>query len=210
MKLRLVGGACLVAGAAASLVGCATFGGGSEESQDAADSSTRMVRYGGESDVLATIAAVKQTGHAQSISNRAVRLPVQEFYPMTRFEYALPAACGNYTFRVYESGATQILEYAMVDAAGAELSIRDYVAGTNPFIKPGLWTALDHTADSVSFMMTDFAETKSQIIPEVYSKGLVTGLPVSLQRELGVAYRRAVHAAALCDQRSAQLVAARK
>jgi hypothetical protein len=206
MKLRLVGGACLAAGAAASLAGCTAFGG--SEAQRAASSS--IVHYGGEADVLATIAAVKQTGRAQSISNRSVHLPVQEFYPMTRFEYELPAACGNYAFRVYESGATRILEYTLVDAAGAELSIRDYVAGTNPFIKPGLWTALDHTADSVSFMMTDFAETKSQIIPEVYSKGLVTGLPAMLQRELGVAYRRAVHAAAVCDQRSAQLVAARK
>ncbi|HET8699579.1 MAG TPA: hypothetical protein VFO94_18990, partial [Gammaproteobacteria bacterium] len=144
--------------------------------------SSQAPQYGGEADVLATVAAVKRAGRAENISNRAVRLPVQEFYPMTRFEYEFPANCGRYAFRVYESGATRILEYTLVEPNGTELSIRDYVAGTNPFIKPGVWTALDHTADSVSFMMTDFAETKSQIIPEVYSKGLVTGLPEMLQR----------------------------
>lgn len=205
MYLARVGAACLAGATAASLGGCGNFTGAATQP---VPSSTRVVRYGGESDVLATIAAVKRTGQAISISNRAVRLPVQEFYPMTRFEYQLPADCGSFAFRVYDSGATEILEYTLVDADGAELSIRDYVAGTNPFIKPGLWTALDHTADSVQFMMTDFAETKSQIIPEVYSKGLVTGLPDALQRKLGDEYRRAVHAAALCEQRSAQLVAA--
>jgi len=128
---------------------------------------------------------------------------VQEFYPMTQFDYELPAECGGLTFRVYESGNTQILEYPYVEPDGSELEIRDYVSGTNPFIGPGLWTALDHTADSVSFMMTDFAETKNELIPEVYSKGLITGLPEALQRELGVVYRDAVHAAVLCDQRSA-------
>jgi len=197
MQSSLVGAACLAAIASVSLAGCTAFDGGKTQG-----SWTRVARYGGEADVLATVAAVKRTGKAQSISNRAVRLPVQEFYPMTRFEYELPAACGNYTFRVYESGTTEILEYALVGADGTELSIRDYIAGTNPFIKPGLWTALDHTADSVSFMMTDFAETKSLIIPEVYSKGLVTGLPESLQRELGAKYRQAVHAAALCEGQS--------
>jgi len=205
MKLSRLAAAWLVAGAAATVAGCAAFGGRATPSEG--DQARRVSRYGGESEVLAIVAAAKQTGHAHQISNRGVRLPVQEFYPMTQFDYELPAACGGLAFRVYESGSTQILEYTYVEPNGSELEIRDYVAGTNPFIRPGLWTALDHTADSVSFMMTDFAETKNQLIPEVYSKGLITGLPEMLQRELGVVYRNAVHAAALCDQRSARLIA---
>jgi hypothetical protein len=197
---------CVLASAVATFTGCALGERFAQRAGGAADAQ----RYGGEDDVLATIAAVKKTGRAQSISNRAVRLPVQEFYPMTQIDYELPAACGSLAFRVYEAGNTQILEYTLLEADGTLLSIRDYVTGTNPFIRPGLWTALDHTADSVSFMMTDFAETKSQIIPEVYSKGLVTGLPEMLQRTLGAEYRRAVHAAAMCDEPAASLVAARK
>ncbi|HEX5046115.1 MAG TPA: hypothetical protein VFX89_03260 [Gammaproteobacteria bacterium] len=196
MQSSVVRAASVVAFGSVALAGCAAFGTGTSQSTGV----SRVSRYGTEAEVLATVVEVKRTGRAQNISNRAVRLPVQEFYPMTRFDYELPAACGGYAFRVYESGTTQILEYTLVGADGTELSIRDYVAGTNPFIKPGLWTALDHTADSVSFMMTDFAETKSLIIPEVYSKGLVTGLPEMLKRDLGAEYRRAVHAAAACDQ----------
>jgi hypothetical protein len=200
MNLGRLVPACLAAGATAALASCTAFEGPPRAQGDAA---RRAPQYGSVSEVLATVAAVKRTGHVQQISNRAVHLPVQEFYPMTQFDYELPAECGGLAFRVYESGNTQILEYTYVGQDGSELEIRDYVSGTNPFIGPGLWTALDHTADSVSFMMTDFAETKNELIPEVYSKGLITGLPEKLQRELGAAYRDAVRAAVRCDQRSA-------
>jgi hypothetical protein len=193
--------ALAIAGLAVSLTGCTAV----EQAKrgNGAAPPSGLARYGTEPEVLATVAAVKRAGRVQHISNRAVRLPVQEFHPMTVFDYELPAACGKLAFRVYEAGTTQILEYTYVEPNGAQLEIRDYVTGTNPFVRPGLWTALDHTADSVSFMMTDFAETKNDLIPEVYSKGLITGLPEMLQRELGLAYRNAVQAAALCDQRAA-------
>ena len=207
MDLQRLVSACLAAGAAASLASCTAFDG--RPAHNPSDAARRAAQYGGAAEVLATVAAVKRTGHVQQISNRAVHLPVQEFYPMTVFDYELPAECGALAFRVYESGNTQILEYTYVEQDGSELEIRDYISGTNPFIGPGLWTALDHTADSVSFMMTDFAETKNQLIPEVYSKGLITGLPETLQRQLGLVYRNALRAAVLCDQRSAVAAAER-
>ena len=166
------------------------------------------VRYGGERDVLATIAIVKRAGFTQRIGSHGVRLPVQELQPMTLFDYQLPQACGGSAFRVYEAGKTEILEYEYVEPNGAQIAIRDYVAGANPFVGPGLWSALDHTADSVSFMMADVAESRNQLLPEVYSRGLVTGLPTLLQREFGLAYRGAVRAAVMCEQRSARLLAA--
>src|SRR5689334_7010942 len=100
MQSSLVGAACVVAAGSVSLAGCAVFSAGASHQ---AAGVARVARYGGEAEVLATVATVKRTGRAQDISNRAVRLPVQEFYPMTRFEYELPAECGSYAFRVYES-----------------------------------------------------------------------------------------------------------
>lgn len=156
-------------------------------------------RYGVGRDVLATVALVKGAGEERRLGSRAVRLPIDEHEPIDEFDYALPAECGGYEFRVYETGRTQILEFAYSDADGAVFRIRDYVLGANPFIKPGLWGAYDHTADTIPYMRAELAETTPPPQPSfVYLKALVTGDSEPLQRELGMAYRRAVRAAVRC------------
>ena len=155
-----------------------------------------------EQEVLATVRAVKSGTAPHFVSSRAVRLPTLELYAIAIFDYDLPPSCGGYRFRVYESGTTQILEYAY-ERDGETHFIRDYVTGSSPFIHPGLWSSFDHTADSVTEMMTLFAEgERSRLTPRVYSKGLVTGLAVMTQEELGTAYLQAIKAAAECDARS--------
>src|SRR5262245_50298621 len=69
-------------------------------------------RYGVEREVLATVALVKRAGDARVLSSHAVHLPLDELQPIDEFAYTLPAACGGYAFRVYETSATQILEFA--------------------------------------------------------------------------------------------------
>lgn len=155
-------------------------------------------RYGVGREVLATVALVKGAGEARQLGSRAVHLPLDEYQPIAEFDYALPPACGGYAFRVYETAKTQILEYAYSDADGAVFLIRDYVLGANPFIKPGLWSAFDHTADTIPYMRAELEETTPPLSPSVYLKALVTGDSESLQRELGMAYKRAVRAAVHC------------
>src|SRR5262245_45291084 len=69
-------------------------------------------RYGVEGDVRATVALVKRAGDERQLSSHAVRLPLDELQPIDEFAYTLPAACGGYAFRVYETSTTQILEFA--------------------------------------------------------------------------------------------------
>ena len=185
--------ACLAAVASASLTGCVAFGAG-----DTQQGWTRVARYGGEADVLATVALVKGSGEAHRLSSRAVHLPLDEYEPIAEFDYALPPACGGYAFRVYETARTQILEFAYSDVDGATFLIRDYVLGANPFIKPGLWGAYDHTADTIPYMRAELAETLPPLPPYAYLKALVTGDSEPLQRELGMAYKRAIRAAVRC------------
>jgi hypothetical protein len=163
-------------------------------------------RYGVGREVLATVALVKGIGEARRLGSRAVQLPVEEYEPIAEFDYVLPQACGGYVFRVYETGRTQILEFAYSDADGATFLIRDYVVGANPFIKPGLWSAFDHTADTIPYMRAELVETQPPAPRAVYLKALVTGDSESLQRELGMAYKRAVRAAVRCET-AAPLVA---
>jgi hypothetical protein len=160
-------------------------------------------RYGVGRDVLATVALVKEAGEERRLSSRAVRLPLDEYEPIDEFDYALPPECGGYTFRVYETARTQILEFAYSDADGAVFRIRDYVTGANPFIRPGLWGAYDHTADTIPYMRAELAENSAPPPPSyVYLKALVTGDSEPLQRELGMAYKRAVRAAVRCPTSS--------
>src|SRR5882672_11698776 len=155
-------------------------------------------RYGVGRDVLATVALVKGAGEARRLSSRAVHLPLDEYEPIAEFDYALSPECGGYAFRVYETARTQILEFAYSDADGATFLIRDYVLGANPFIKPGLWGAYDHTADTIPYMRAELGETLPPLPPYTYLKALVTGDSEGLQRELGMAYKRAVRAAVRC------------
>ena len=152
-----------------------------------------------EREVLATVQAVKGSGSRSVLGSRAVRLPTREHYEIAVFDYELPQACGGYRFRVYETGSTQILEYAYDQGgSGPPYLVRDYVAGSSPFIRPGLWSSYDHTADGVSSMMTLFTETNNPLMPRAYSRGFGTDLAEPTQRELDSAYRKAVKAASRC------------
>lgn len=151
-----------------------------------------------ESEVLATIQTVKGVGSRRVLGSRAVRLPTREHYEIAVFDYELPAACGGYRFRVYETGTTQILEYAYDQGSTGPYLVRDYVAGSSPFIRPGLWSSYDHTADSVSNMMVLLTETHHPLMPRAYSRGFGTDLAETTQRELDSAYREAVKAASHC------------
>lgn len=156
--------------------------------------------YGSPRDVLATVDLVMAAGKSSRMGSQAVHLPTHELHSFTVFDYRLPPDCGGYAFRVYESGKTRILEYRYERRPGETYLIRDYVSGNNPFMKPGLWSAYDHTADSVSTMMTLFVETQGRIVPRVYSRGPVTGLGEMTQRDLGLAYRYAVEAGRQCGR----------
>ena len=152
-----------------------------------------------ESEVLATVETVKESGSRSVLGSRSLRLPTREHYEIAVFDYKLPAACGGYRFRVYETGSTQILEYAYDHGGTAPYLVRDYVAGSSPFIRPGLWSSYDHTADGVSHMTTLFTETNNPLMPRAYSRGFGTDLGETTQRELDSAYREAVKAASHCS-----------
>jgi hypothetical protein len=154
--------------------------------------------YGTEADVLGTIDIVKAVGDIHEIGSHAIRLPSHPLRSITTFEYAFPEACGGHRFRVYEAGSTQILEYAYAPREGKAYLIRDYVAGPSPFIQAGLWSAYDHTGDSVPEMRVQFARRGSGILKGTYSQGPVTGLDAPSRRVLGAAYDRALHDLRAC------------
>jgi len=154
--------------------------------------------YGGEADVRGTVDIVKMVGNVSKIGSHAIRLPSNPIRTITKFDYEFPDACGGHRFRVYEAGGTQILEYAYMPSEGKAYIIRDYVSGPNPFIQAGLWTAYDHTGDSVSDMRMQFARRGSGILTGTYSQGPVTGLDLSARRALGTAYDRALRDSQAC------------
>jgi hypothetical protein len=154
--------------------------------------------YGGEADVRGTVDIVKTIGNVSEIGSHAVRLPSNPIRTITTFDYEFPGSCGGHRFRVYEAGRTQILEYDYVPPRGKAYLIRDYVSGPSPFIKAGLWTAYDHTGDSVSDMRMQYAKRGSGILTGTYSQGPVTGLDPSARRVLGIAYDRALRDSHAC------------
>jgi hypothetical protein len=204
MKSRLL--SLSVAGTAL-LTGCAYFNGAFAPDAGGpaiAERSGTRAEYGVGQEVLDTVEAVRSAGDVRQLSSRAVRLPTRELQSFTVFDYTLPESCGGYAFRVYDSGITHILEYSYERPDGGTSLIRDYIAGRSPFMTPGLWSSYDHTADSVTHMMTLFAETESRLAPRVYSRGLMTGLAEMTQEELGLAYRDAVRAASVCVEIDSQ------
>ena len=154
--------------------------------------------FGGESEVRDTVATVKTIGQVSEVSRHAIRLPNKPMQSITTFEYEIPAACGGHRFRVYEAGSTQILEYAYVPDAGNSFTIRDYVSGPNPFIRAGLWSAYDHTDESIGDMRFQFAKRGTRLLKGTYSQGLVTGLDPTSRRALGSAYDRALSDSLSC------------
>jgi hypothetical protein len=158
---------------------------------ETAESNTGL--YGTDSYVRATVNVVKSSGDISVISSRALRLPTIALSAITAFDYQFSDNCGGHHFRVYETIESQILEFEYVPADGERTVIRDYLSGRNSFVQPGLWTAYDHTADSISGMQIRFEDRGSGILVGTYSQGLFTGLESMDKRAFGLAYGRAVH-----------------
>jgi len=165
---------------------------------ESANSEIKSELYGADSDVRATVNAVKSVGDISVISSRALRLPVFPLSAITKFDYQFPNRCGGHHFRVYETNGTQILEFEYAPAHGERFVIRDYLSGPNSFVQPGLWSAYDHTAGSVSEMDMIFASRGSGILIGTYSQGPVTGLDPTDKHTLGVAYDRALRDSRAC------------
>ena len=161
--------------------------------------------YGSDYAVQATVGAVKLQGNQGRVSSRAIRLPERPLGEIAVFGYRFPATCGGHAFRVYEAQDMQILEYQYAALHGESHMIRDYVTGPSPFVEPGLWTAYDHTADSISTMTSQFEQRGDGMFNGVYSQGLVTSLPDAKRRTLGSAYQKAISDAYAC--RDAQTLA---
>ncbi len=154
--------------------------------------------YGVETDVQGTIEFVKTAGDVSVISSRAIRLPSNPLRAITAFHYEFPGDCGGHQFRVYEADGTQILEYAYDSGNGDVDLIRDYISGPSPFIQAGLWSAYDHTRDSIVNMSLKFERRGDGILKGTYSQGPVTGLNSMDKRALGLAYDRALRDSHFC------------
>jgi hypothetical protein len=148
--------------------------------------------YGDKYIVQSTIGTIKLQGHQDRLSSRAIRLPERPLGEIAVFGYQFPMSCGGHKFRVYEAQNTQILEYQYDSNDGDTHMIRDYISGPSPFVEPGLWSAYDHTAGSISTMTSQFEQRGAGMFNGVYSQGLVTNLPDVEQRALGSAYQQAL------------------
>ncbi len=148
--------------------------------------------YGNDIAIRQTIDAVITHGSHNRLSSQAIRLPERPLGEIAVFGYQFPENCGGHEFRVLEAQDTQILEYSYIASDGDTRTIRDYISGPSPFVQPGLWSAYDHTADSISTMTSKFEQRGAGMFNGVYSQGLVTNLAVVEQRALGSAYRQAL------------------
>lgn len=179
--------------------GSPVFGTSKESSASATDRLSLQLQFGDEFSVQATIAAIKAKGSQDRVSSRAIRLPERPLGEIAVFDYRFPPSCGDHQFRVLEAKDIQILEYNYAGVGGNRHMIRDYVSGTSPFVQAGLWSAFDHTADSIATMSSQFEQRGDGMFNGVYSQGLVTGLPAMEQRQLGNAYQKAVSDAFNCQ-----------
>lgn len=180
----------LLATTAAACVACS--------SMSSIESTEPTAAYGDKHTVEVAIGAIKSQGKMDRLSSRAIRLPEQPLGEIVVFGYRFPATCGAHEFRVYEAKDLQVLEYQYALENGDSHTIRDYVTGPSPFVAPGLWSAYDHTADSISTMTSELAERGDGLFKGVYSRGLVTGLPDREQRTLGYAYEEALKEVSNC------------
>jgi len=188
---------------AASMLACtACVSTGSSVLGTSAGVTTSPGQFGDDFVVQATIGTIKSQGSQDRLSSRAIRLPERPFEEIAVFDYQFPQSCGGHDFRVLETGETQILEFEYAANDGNTHMIRDYVSGSNPFVKPGLWTANDHTAESISTMTSKFEQRGDGMFNGVYSQGLVTSLPATQQRELGSAYQQALSDVYDCSETS--------
>lgn len=187
----------------ATTVTCAACGSTSilntSKSEDATLANESSGQYGDLGAVRATISTVKLQGREDHLSSRAIRLPERPLGEIAVFDYQFPPSCGAHEFRVIEAGSTQILEYRFANQDGEAQAIRDYIKGPSPFVEPGLWTAYDHTANSISTMKSQVEQRGDRLLKGAYSRGLVTGLADADQRALGSAYQRALGDANACQ-----------
>jgi len=184
--------ASMLACSACVSTGSSVFGTGVHSSATAGNTTIASGQFGDEIAIQATIGRIKSNGDQNRLSSRAIRLPERHLGEIAVFDYQFPQRCGGHEFRVLEASETQILEYQFAANDGDTYMIRDYVSGPSPFVKAGLWSANDHTADSISTMTSQVAQSGDRMFSGAYSQGLVTGLPVAEQRALGAAYHQAV------------------
>jgi len=179
---------------AASMLACtACVSTGSSEYGTSANATTSPGQFGDDFVVQATIGTIKSQGSQDRLSSRAIHLPERPLGEIAVFDYQFPQSCGGHDFRVLETSETQILEFEYAANNGDTYMIRDYVSGPSPFVQAGLWSAYDHTADSISTMTSQFEQRGDGMFNGMYSQGLVTGLPVAEQRALGSAYQEALN-----------------
>ena len=176
---------------------CAPMGGfgyslaGSESMSFTSTSVQSVDQYGNTDAIKRAIGVVKTHGTESHVSSRAIRLPESPLGEVTVFSLELPSNCGGHAFRVIEADGVRILEFEYRQGAGDTYQIRDYVTGPSPFVRPGLWTAYDHTADSISSMKSQFSNIGGRHA-SMYSQGLVTSLPAPERQILGKAYQSAI------------------
>jgi hypothetical protein len=149
-------------------------------------------QFGNDIAITQTVDTVITQGSQNRVSSRAIRLPERPLGEIAVFGYQFPLSCGGHEFRVYEAQDMQILEYQYDSNDGGTQMIRDYITGPSPFVRAGLWSAYDHTADSISTMTSQFEQRGAGMFNGVYSRGLVTNLPNVERRALGSAYQQAL------------------
>ncbi len=157
---------------------------------DSAPTETRL--SGTDEQVRQVIAQVKTAGVRAELSSVAVDLPKQPLRSITRYDLTYPESCGGHRFRLYESEELQVLEYVYTALDDREFEIRDYVQGPGPFVEAGLWSAYDHTADTIDDMYLEFEERGTGAVIGTYSRGAVSTLPDEQKRVLATAYENAL------------------
>jgi len=183
---------------------CAPMGGfgsslpGSEAMSFMSGTGQSIDQYGSGDAIERAISVVKTHGTESHVSSRAIRLPENPLGEVTIFSLKLPSNCGGHAFRVIEADGIRILEFEYTQSTGDTHHIRDYVAGPSPFVRPGLWSAYDHTADSISSMKSQFSNSGGRH-GSMYSQGLVTSLPAAERQILGRAYQSAISDVRSCS-----------
>ena len=171
---------------------------GSESMSFTSGTGQTIDQYGDSDAIEQAIGVVKTHGTESHVSSRAIRLPESPLGEVTVFSLELPSNCGGHAFRVIEADGVRILEFEYRQGAGATHRIRDYIAGPSPFVRPGLWSAYDHTADSISSMKSQFSNSGGRH-GSMYSQGLVTSLPAAERQILGRAYQSAISDVRSCS-----------
>ena len=135
---------------------------------------------------------VKVSGARSELHSQALELPRKPLVAITTYDYTFAENCGGHRFRYYDLEDAQILEYVYAGPEGTQYEIRDYVSGPEVFVEAGLWSAYDHTADSVDDMMLEFRDRGTGILAGTYSRGAMTSLPEEEKRVLARAYENAL------------------